>query len=242
MRITKTLFLLFVFLFQANLVLASHCFPTPPPCVAFWYYDAIFVGTVTAEINDYTFALQIEKGYKGVEKGEVTVTQSGGWCGENFKIGKKYIVYALKGNDGKTLGAAVDTTVLYDENSDRIKFFESLNDGKPEYYIWVEPSSYFTPVRLNKENFRLEIWKAEEKMKSEENQVGFFNIPMLEAGKYKLRVFLPPKDRIEFTKPDEDIKVRFGRFAKQKFIETEVNVEPDKCGYFLVPLMLVEPD
>lgn len=85
-----------------------------PPCEEFWIADAVFIGTVTQVVNvpypeplphhwqqyqKLTAKLTVEETFRGNVGSEITFEMND--CYYPFEKGKKYFIYANKGQDGK---------------------------------------------------------------------------------------------------------------------------------------------
>ena len=207
-KLLLSFLLVCIFVLQTDFAFASDCFLVPPPCKAFWENDAIFVGLVTAMSSNYQFVMKVEKPYRGVKQDEeLTVNQTLGYCDDKFEIGKRYVVYANKSSNRETLSTLVDSTSLFSEDLSSVKFFESLNDGKPEFSIVIQPSRFFDPNSL-KGKFKVDIWKNEQYLFNKESSIGYFDIKVPEEGQYKVRIWIPDNKTISFTNSSDRITLK----------------------------------
>ena len=148
---------------------ACSCGPSGPPCQAYFNSDAVFVATVRSievravaheRIEDMItrklVRFSIERAARGVQGSEIEVSTSmyQGDCGYGFKIGRRYVVYAHRLEDG-TLGASsCSRTRAVSEARDDLAYLSALGSpgtgarvsGSVKYQnLFVKPSRRAKP-------------------------------------------------------------------------------------------------
>jgi hypothetical protein len=86
---------------------ACSCLSPGPACFAANRADAVFVGRVTAFTSDVQF--EVERAFKGIKLGQVTVENGPGNCAFQFTIGERYVVYAYRDRSTGALSTSMCT-------------------------------------------------------------------------------------------------------------------------------------
>jgi hypothetical protein len=131
---------LLLFTTQPERAFACLCGSGGPPCQAYFLVDAIFAGTVTAvsplePARPYSQRLvrfATVRGFRGVEETmvEVVTASDDGGCGYRFEIGRQYLVYARRGQQGRLTTSICSRTRPLADAAEDLKFFEELR-GTP---------------------------------------------------------------------------------------------------------------
>jgi hypothetical protein len=90
---------------------ASACFcDLNPPCVAFWWADAVFVGRVTAhedwrqsegQMPETVTTLTVLRTFRGEQRSSIVLRGMRTSCSYDFRIGDTYLVYASRSSDDR---------------------------------------------------------------------------------------------------------------------------------------------
>src|SRR4030095_256476 len=97
---------------------ACACTRPPLPCEAYWQVDAVFIGTAKElswiefeeKLEDLAlkpkqpvFRFSVDQAFRGVNGAQVAVVTGigGGDCGDDFKIGEQYLIYAYRDQQKK---------------------------------------------------------------------------------------------------------------------------------------------
>jgi len=125
---------------------ACSCMDRGPACQAFWITDAVFDATVESleqtmreesvgglerplMIREHLVKMSVRQAWKGVQPGplDVMTSGSGASCGFEFKVGKRYLVFALKrAFDGRWTTSICTQTQEYDGTGEAADFLASL--------------------------------------------------------------------------------------------------------------------
>ncbi|HVE58276.1 MAG TPA: hypothetical protein VNB22_15690 [Pyrinomonadaceae bacterium] len=261
MRQIKFTFALVLFLlitFQSSL--ACICYFSPPPCYAYDQYNAVFVGTVKEIKTDEGFrqkiTIEVDKNYKGIISNVVFSETGGTSCDfEGYKVNKKLLIYGtLYDDDDKFFGTSYCShTKVFSEDLSDLEYLNSLKNPIPNYWIWgsftkiPEDKSYYGQQPLR--GVQAQVFDGKNKLVGLSDEKGNLKLSVSKEGIYKVRVF-PPKgtminDSELVNSPFKDklntLKAR--NFGKSNFfIEYQVEVKANKCGWFYLPLRKYEKE
>lgn len=233
-------------LFHVSLVYPCICFTKEPTCSAYWKADAVFVGTVIdikpeseGLTNNVNVFFDVEKTFRGLEGGKFILSEDKGFsCSFGFKKDEKYLVYAYAYKDGKTFGTGHCTrTSLYDEKLPDFDFFNALKDSKQEFNIWgtVFRNGY---LDLPFAGLKVDAFKGQQKFNGISDKEGNIKVAVNTKGNYTVRVWLPKNGYAGGSVIQLEKISRTGKVGKREFIEYEVEVKPNQCGWFDVPLSI----
>lgn len=233
-------------LFHVSLVYPCTCFTKEPTCSAYWKTDAVFVGTVKdikpeSEVltNNVDVFFDVEKTFRGLASENFILKEDKGFsCSFGFEKGEKYLVYAYAYNDGKAFGTGHCTrTSLYDEKLPDFDFLNSLKDSKEEFNIWgtVFRNGY---LDLPFAGLKVDASNGQQKFDGISDKEGNIKISVNREGKYTVRVWLPKQSVAGGSATQLEKISRIGKVGKREFIEYEVDVKPNQCGWFDVPLSI----
>ncbi len=122
---------------------ACSCMVSGPPCQAFWGADAVLDATVVSitppartdriterdfELRNNAVELDVHHAYKGAGAGPMVVSTypDGAGCGYDFKVGKRYLIFARPGRDGRLTVSLCSATQEYDGRGPAAEFLASL--------------------------------------------------------------------------------------------------------------------
>lgn len=245
---------LVIFCFQS--VSACSCGISPPPCSEYAESEAVFVGKVIkiSEVTEENLYQNIEveviQNFKGVESKKVWTSIGQTSCDyEDFEVGKTFLIYGNLGREDKTyFGTSYcSRTREYKEDLSDFKFLNQIDSSKPFFLIsGLIKKGYDNPLTGIKA--RVEDNKKQIVGKSDED--GNFDIKVSKEGKYKVTVY-PPKGTmfVDFDFGSSFYLIRnhyeilkdFG-FVKKPFVEYEIEVKANNCGWFYLPLQDYKED
>ncbi|HWS86465.1 MAG TPA: carboxypeptidase-like regulatory domain-containing protein [Pyrinomonadaceae bacterium] len=191
---------------------ACTCAGDRAPCQAYWQADAVFVGAVvgetkfTADEGAYKHRMRlvrlaVEQPLRGVEGSEVEVATGwgGGDCGYGFRQGRRYVVYARRGEkDGRLYTSICARTRPLEEAGEDLAFVRGLAAAEPtgtvfgqahrRNYYWKEGENVFKPVAGAEVTVEGPDLSRELKTDAE----GRFRLGGLAPGKYRVTMKVPP--------------------------------------------------
>jgi hypothetical protein len=244
MKVYKIIFILtLISLFSVQATVACRPFNEPPPCYNFWQYDVVFVGTVknveekSTENNDFPkVEIEVEQNFKGMKSQKVfTYNYGSSVCATTFRKGGKFLIYGkLDEKKANYFGAGPRTQSIYPEAvlSD-FDFFKTLGSSTPNYWIWgtISRGNLGTPI----EGAKAEIFDGKQKLTGISDKNGDLKIVVSKEGKYIVRVYLPKGLAATVSNWIEQWKTVYkgnGRTKKGMYIEYEVEVKNNQCGWF----------
>lgn len=240
--------LLFLLFFSINTNLACSCFLPPPPCYAFGKSEAVFVGKVTEltkQEDEYNFDkidIEVLQNFRGATN-KTFLSQSSHYdsaCQSSFRKGETYLFYGNLSEDGKSyydLGICWRTQI-YNKSLADLAFLNMLDESKPIYLIWGTFSKGLsnTPVK----GVKAEIIDNKNKKIVFSNNDGIIKLSVSKAGKYSVRVTLPSNASPLISDWESELKVLKNIRTKKRteIIDYIVEVKPNQCGWFDVPMYL----
>lgn len=244
---TLTICLLILFSFQS--IFACRCEVTPPPCYEYSKSDAVFIGTVKEikrnEIEpEAKIKLEVNKNYKGANGSFIKAKTFGSSCDfETFTIGKKYLIYGKHVNKNKDFIYTnyCSRSTLFKPNLIDLDFLNSLDPSKPSYLIWGTITFPFNkPYKV----VQTKVFDDRGHLVGTSIENENIKLYVSKAGKYKVIAY-PPKDmgvnlgeilNSQFQYKLKEIK-NYDLNKKKPFVEYEVEVKANKCGWFHLPLL-----
>ena len=249
-------FLFFLFHLSSTSIIACSCSPPPPPCFAFWQSDAVFIGKVTKvesrqEATYPKVEVEVEENFRGMNYKKAFTHNHGTSCSWDFEKGDKILFYAdLDKNDNSIFGTNFCTrTKVYDENLEDLEFFKSLRNPTPNYWVWGTITRGYG-YNGSLEGVRAEIVGNGKKPSAISDKDGNLKISLSKAGIYKVRVYPPKGTTIDHTTlinslyREIQIKILKNYDIKKKnaFIDYEIEVKANQCGWFNLPLTILEKE
>lgn len=234
----------------SNSAFACSCEIPPPPCVQYWRTDTVFVGKV-ANVESNTSELfpkvtvGVEENYKGMNFGTAITVNFPSSCSFTFNSGERFLFYgSLDKKNPNTFGAGFCSgTTLFQKDLGDIEFLDGLKNKKSTYWIWATVSKdYFdTPAQ----GVLAEVLGIKPKLTAQSDQNGDLKIVVPKPGKYKVRMWLPKgKEWSGSLRMDEQLRKRQqeiwrggGKSRKGRFMDFEVEVANNRCGWIDLPLM-----
>ena len=126
-----------IVIFAQNELRACSCVPPPPPSEAFENSETVFMAMVTSfkRAGEYRRVakltlLTLWKGEKALT-GEIFTGLNCADCGFDFVVGKTYVIYAYRGDDGALRTNICTRTASLDEAGEDLTFL----DQKDPFFI-----------------------------------------------------------------------------------------------------------
>jgi hypothetical protein len=118
------------------------------PCAAYWDAQAVFTGAVTevtesgvrhggserdAPFQYRLVRFKVEDSFRGAPgpTAEVLTGRGGADCGYGFVAGRRYLVYARKGQDGRFYASVCTATKPLEEAAGDLSFIRGIEDAPP---------------------------------------------------------------------------------------------------------------
>lgn len=240
--ITLFFLLCLLTLFCYQTVSACRCFVSPPPCYAYSQYDAVFVGTVKkveedSETNNFSpkVVVEVEQDFKGnLEKNMFTYNNEAHSCALTFRKSDKFLFYgSLRENDKSIFGTGYCTrTQEFEDDLLDFDFLKSINDSKPNYWIWGTISKGLNDSAIK--GIKAEVFDNKRKLIGISDKNGDLKITVSKEGTYKVRLFVPKDFELNISQYEEQRNIfkRVGVHKKQRCAEYEVEVKNNRCGWF----------
>jgi hypothetical protein len=227
-------------IFSPQTSLACQCYTPPPPCYAYSQSDAVFIGTVKEIKNNNEFPpiktrISVDKIYKGINSEEVfTETGSTSCDFEGYKENKKLLIYGSLYEKDKTFFSTsyCSRSTTFSENLIDLEFLKSLNNSTPNYWIWGTVSSGYLGSSI--EGVKAEVFDDKKKLTGISDKDGDLKIVVSKEGKYKVRVYIPKGAEFNISQWEEQSNLlkRGGKNKKGRYLEYEVEVKNNQCGWF----------
>jgi hypothetical protein len=190
-------------------VQACSCIGPRNACEVFWDTPAIFLGRAldirtswTPDGSDYRSVLfEVEEAFKGLKESTLVVDiatgMDGGVCGYDFKVGERYLVFALQDpHDGSLeTGICTVTHQVTNDDDEDLSYLRLLPTAARESWVFGVVETYWNPMgdhgerKLAGIDIILEGEKGRYQAKTDEQ--GNYRIDHLPAGTYHYRVDLP---------------------------------------------------
>lgn len=222
-------------------LLACTCEPPPPPCYAYGESDAVFIGeikNISPNALNPGFLDKVEVGviqsFKGMTYKTAYTHNSGHSCMWTFHKGQKLLFYVNTNDKDKNLfGAGLcSRTSRFDEGLSDFNFFKSLADTTPRYWIWGTTFRDWGGGPI--QGIRAEVLDNKRKVIGVSDINGDLKISVSKEGKYKVRVFTPKGASLAFPQREEQRKILKATKleARKPYLEYEVDVKTNQCGWF----------
>jgi hypothetical protein len=240
LKLCSAAFLLLIVNFQiAN---GCRCGTIPPPCYSYWESEAVFAGRVKRVFKDAEFPfnkveVDIEENFRGMPFKTAFTYNAGTSCSWTFAEGENILFYAgVNKKSPNEFGTGYCTrTTSYSTNLIDFDFFKQLKSTTPNYWIWGTISQNETEPL---EGIKAEILSNGKKITGISDKDGNLRIRVSKAGTYRIRVFLP--QNVFLIPPQEYIegKMNLKEIIKSgtHYVEYEVEVKNNKCGWFDTPV------
>lgn len=207
------IFAFWVFLFLNASIVAFACFcPREKPCAYMAGADAVFIGTATKTqmvVSENILApssavstsvisnetqqtrFNVEKSFIGVTEQEIEVSGGGTTCDFDFTEGGRYLVFAERSSDGRTLFTSFcmgTTSEKEAQNEGTISFLEK-NISKPSGGVFEGIVGIWNGKPLSK--VKIGIKSETNKLQTFTRKNGSFTLKGIPQGKYTLNIYSP---------------------------------------------------
>lgn len=253
MQLVALFFSLSLTLLAPVSLLACTCDIRPPACFEYGRTEAVFIGTVkkvnpvteTSSFPLETVEIAVDESFRGVTTPFVTTFNDRHSCAFTFKPGDSFLFYGGFNKDRPDeFGTSFcHRTQLYKENLVDLEFLRAVKDNRPVYWAWGTISEWYysTPVK----GIRAEVLGLPKKIEAISNSAGDIRLEVPKPGTYRIRIHLP-KDRTDLDGSlRNNVELRElqrkqivgGRFTGSRpYVDYQVQVEPNRCGWFDVSL------
>lgn len=227
---------------------ACTCEAPPPPCYEYWRTEAVFVvkvSKVSTNLDnpvDIRVDISVEQNFKGMSFSMAQTANYGHSCAWTFKEGDRFLFYAgLNKANLADFGTNFCTrTRRYDDSSSDLEFLNAVRTGEKKYWVWATVTGGMsgTPIR----GVRAEIIGIREKISGLSDENGDIKLSVPNEGTYKVRIFVPKGKspagllRNDQTLQEEQHRIQRGGSQKKRYLDYEVQVKPNRCGWIDLPL------
>lgn len=245
-------FITILFYSDLQYSIACTCNMPPPPCYAYSKSEAVFVGTIKAVIEDYESSpqpkveVEVEKNFKGMNSKTAFTYNYSNSCAWDFAKGEKFLFYANLDKENKTEFATgfCTRTQEFEDNLTDFNFLNSIKNPSPGYLIWGVITDYDNTQHYSRKplkGIQAQILDNKKNLVGASDENGDLKISVSKEGIYKVRVFPPKVKQLDFnalSDYEENLKkLKNYNFRKTKpFVEYEIEVKENECGWFHLPL------
>ena len=225
--------------------LGCICEIVPPPCYNYSQYETVFVGTVKSVKGSENepfekVEIDVRQNFKGMAHKTAFTYNSMTSCSHTFSKNDKFLFYGnLDEKKPDHFGTGYCTrTAAYDENLIDLDFLRKVDSAKPIYWVWGNIFSgwYDTPLP----GINAQVFDDKKKLVGVSDSNGNIKIPVSKEGKYRVLVFLPKGSSINghASGLTSDMQYWLSIFKRahmrktKPYVEFEVEVKPNKCGWF----------
>ena len=231
---------------------ACTCNIRPPVCWEYWKTEDIFGGTVTKVYrpeNEYeeTVEVNVAEAFRGMNFRAATTRNYGHSCAHTFSQGETYLFYASHDRDNPSVfGTSLCTRTAGKDDStytSDLEFLRSVKAGQSLYWVWGTLSAigYDEPFS----NIRVTLQNGRKTVEAVSNENGDVKIEVPGPGKYRVRVHLPPSaDGVNYLSSNDMNRWQSQRkqivaekyTGKNRYVDYEVTVAANRCGWFDVSI------
>lgn len=209
-----------------------------PICAEYTRADAVFVGKAV-KIEDLTgkddypdnykrVHFKVQQNFKRAENSTFAIVTSD-WraaCGLKIGKGQTWIIYAYYDAESKTFKS--DTGYKFEEKyKEDLKILKAASEGKSDTTISGRLTS-FADFKYKYEAAELTIEGNGSRQTITTNAEGVFNINVLSAGKYTIKMKFPFK--ADFVANIQDLKYDNSE-GTQTYLQYEVELKQGDCNY-----------
>lgn len=243
-----TCWCLWILFGSSTVAIACSC-ETPPPCVQYWRNDAVFVGKISkvsnsAEGSFPNVSITVEENFKGMRFSSVVTGNEPSSCSFDFHEGQRYLFYGT--NDKKQADhfgtSFCSRTRIFEPNLPDLQFLRSIKNNESTYWVWatITGGSYDHTTS----GIAGEVLGVKSKLSGQSDENGDLKIVVPGAGKYKVRIWVPKgKEHSGTLRYDEELRTQQhkiwrggGKTRKGRFMDFEVEVSSNHCGWIDLPL------
>ena len=218
-----------------------------PVCAAYWRADAVFAGqivdiTEVAKKSDHqipTVMLHflVEQPFRGVAGNRVDVqTLHGTSCDMKFEKGKRYLIYASRGEDSNQLFAGPCTRTTELENAtDDLNYIRSVTQQEAKESILGRlVRNRYEPLA----GLKVTVQGGDQIFEVKTDEKGNFSVQVPAPGNYTVRAFIPFAAAVMAYSENEQ-----GKTASTDALTTfeyEVQVAKNQCQYRLMDAFKID--
>jgi hypothetical protein len=234
----------------AQRIYACQCREKSPPCSQYWSSDAVFVGEVSKivpfddpqsiekslslHIGFERVTFRVDRVYRGNEVNTIELYDWMSSCRFGFKLGKKYLVYAYRNEDGILSTNTCSRTTEFSNSLPDLAYLAEVGTRPPQQEIigiLADHSKSLAGIQVMAES-------ANREYRAFSERDGWFKLQLDEAGKYKVRILLPLDVGITGT---DDLFSKISRIENTKenqIVEYDLEVKSNRCAFIDVPLFI----
>lgn len=231
-------------------VMSCTCEIAPPTCYQYWREDAVFVGQIVAVEPDENFVnervnVKVVENFKGTSRPLATTYNYNTSCSFRFVNDQKFLFYTgLDEKDQSQFGTSFcSRTRRFSDDLIDLEFLQAVKEKRSTFWIWVTVTGAFPGVPMS--NVRAEIIGRKDKLTGVSDESGDLKIVVPGEGKYRVRVWIPKgKEHSGSLRLDEQIRNEqfkiyrgAGKYRKKPFVDFEVDVTANHCGWIDLALM-----
>lgn len=239
----------------APLTFGCICELVPPPFYNYSQYETVFVGTVKSVKTDEDnfpekVEINVEQDFKGMNRKTAFTNNYRDSCSWDFKKDDKFLFYGnLDEKKPDNFGTGYCTrTAPFSENLLDFDFLRKIANEGPVYWVWGSIFSgwYDNPLA----GINAQVYDDKKKLVGASDENGNIKVPVSGEGHYKVRVFVPKGTSLtaNFGGNMGDLKrwqstFRGAKLRRAKpYVEFDVEVKPNKCGWFHLKIGKQEND
>lgn len=250
------LWFLTILLLATVVVNACTCNIRPPVCSQYWETEDLFIGTATKiyrpdDKYEEKVEINVDEAFRGMNFRTATTYNYGHSCAHRFSEGATYLFYASHSREtpnefGTSL--CTRTTSKGDSSySSDLEFLRSVKAGKSLFWIWgtLSEIGYEEPYA----NIRVTVLNQKKRIEAASNEFGDVKLEVSGPGKYRVRVHLPPKtEGVNYLSANDMTRWQAQRkqiiaekyTGKDRYVDYEVTVAANRCGWFDVSIPRLE--
>lgn len=240
------------FLLCLIVVDACTCNVRPPVCYEFWRTETVFLGTVkevarSAAYPFETVEVSVDESFLGISSPTAQTFNYGHSCAHTFAKGTQYLFYGALNKKTAEFGTSLcSRTASVEHSKFDLDFLRSIKQNQSLYWIWGTISEFGFDVPV--EGVRAEVVGKAKSLHAISDQEGNLKIEVPGPGTYRVRVRLP-KGKVPSgsLRNDQSLwnelrkTVKGGKLqGTNRYIEYEVVVKPNRCGWVDLSLMSYE--